>query len=315
MNAGTGLELELNAELPTWFKVGGRAERLCRPGSVDELRRALELDPALRVLGDGANLLVDDTGVAELVAAMETRTGDGLGRVEIDDVTGIVRAGAGAGFPKLIRETVAKGLGGLEGLGGIPATVGGATVMNAGGTFGQIADSISRVFALDRRGRDVELARADIAFGYRRSGLQPLIVTEVELKLQPVGQAEQPGLRQKLKDVMAYKAESQPMSASSAGCCFKNPTLVRELKFPDVPPLAPGVRASAGMLIDRAGCKGLRVGGAEVSQRHGNFLVTHDGATARDVIELMREVERRVLEAFGVRLEREVVVWSRDPEV
>jgi len=112
---------------------------------------------------------------------------------------------------------------------------------------------------------------------------------------------------------MAYKKRSQPMADASAGCCFKNPTLAAEVSELGEHGLA-GKRVSAGMLIDRAGLKGLRVGAAEVSPVHGNFLVPREGATAGDVIRLMVEVERRVLERFGVRLAREVVVWERGGE-
>jgi UDP-N-acetylmuramate dehydrogenase len=177
-------------------------------------------------------------------------------------------------------------------------------VMNAGGAFGQIADSVLRVHALNRDGRAVTLERSRIDFGYRRSGLNELLITGVDLQLTP---SEPAALRARLKDVMAYKKNSQPLAAKSAGCCFKNPTLAHDLDAIG----AKGARVSAGMLIDRAGLKGLKSGGAEVSPVHANFLITHPGACARDVIRLMREVRRRVSDAFGVDLEPEVVVWER----
>lgn len=310
MLAAAEMKIETNARIPTWFGIGGGADRLVRPRSVEDVRRCVEIDSRLRVLGDGANLLVDDDGVAELVVAMEQPSAETeLGRVDVDHGSGLVRVGAGADFAKVINECVRRGLSGLEGLGGIPATIGGAVVMNAGGTFGQIADSVSKVFAVSREGRTITLDRAEIAFGYRRSGLNHLIITGVELRLKTVGESEKSALRDRLKEVMAYKKQSQPMAENSAGCCFKNPTLHATVESIG----EAGKRVSAGMLIDRAGCKGLRIGGAEVSERHGNFLVTRPGATARDVIRLMEEVERRVMDAFGVRLEREVVVWRRTP--
>lgn len=298
---GGVLEVEAAAPIATWFGVGGRADRLVRPRSTAQLLEAVRLDPALRVVGDGANLLVDDDGVGELVVAF---TDPAFTGVEIDARTGRVTAGAGANLPKLILETVRAGLGGLETLGGIPASVGGAVVMNAGGAFGEIGPSVAMVHAVDRRGREVALDRTDIAFAYRKSGLDGLILTSVELALTPGDPA---ALRTKLKDVMEYKKKSQPMGERSAGCVFKNPTLAREIR--DIAPA--GARVSAGMLIDRAGLKGLAVGGASVSERHANFVVTRDGATAGQVIELMREVRRRVGDTFGVTLEPEVVIWSR----
>src|SRR5690606_34518042 len=122
-------------------------------------------------------------------------------------------------------------------------------------------------------------------------------------------------IRARLKDVMAYKKGSQPMAENSAGCCFKNFTLDRDFEATrpggERVALGAGDRVPAGLLIDLAGCKGLSVGGATVSARHANFIVTAAGARARDVIELMGEVKRRVREAFGIELEPEVVVWSR----
>jgi UDP-N-acetylmuramate dehydrogenase len=286
--------------IPTWFGIGGRAERFAQPESVEGLRRCVGMDPALRVLGDGANLLVDDDGVGELVV---TLSAPAFTQVRWGE-SGMVTAGAGANLPKLITEAVRRGLGGVEGLGGIPASLGGAVRMNAGGAFGQIADAVARVHGVDRAGRSVSLERDEIEFSYRHSGLEGLIITSVELELHE----EDPGqLRARLKEVMEYKKKSQPMADRSAGCVFKNPTLHQ-----DLPGIGPrGERVSAGMLIDRAGAKGTRVGGASVSPRHGNFIVTDSGARARDVIELMGVVVARVRESFGVELEREVVVWGR----
>lgn len=292
------------AQIPTWFGIGGGASRFVEVWTVGQMNCALQIDPALRVLGDGANLLVDDDGVDELVIAMR----GSLAEWTIDAAKGIVRVGAGANLPKLINETVRLGLAGLETLGGIPASIGGALVMNAGGKFGEIEQYVLRVHALTRDGKEVTLERKDIAFGYRRSGLNEYILTGCELQLLPDDPA---AVRKRQKEVMAYKKTSQPMAEKSAGCTYKNPTLED-----DVPELfdangRAGRRVPAGMLIDRAGLKGLRIGGAEVSDVHANFFVTHPGATARDVIGLMNEVERRVMDRFGVQLTREVVVWSK----
>jgi UDP-N-acetylmuramate dehydrogenase len=307
------LHLEPNAEIPTWFGIGGRADRLARPVTLDDLRRCLDLDADLLVLGDGANLLVDDPGVSQLVVAL---TSPAFTSVAWHD-HGRVTAGAGASLPKLITESVRRGLTGLEGLGGIPATLGGAAVMNAGGSFGQIADAVSRVHGLDRSGRSVTLERPDIAFSYRHSGLNHLLVTSVELALHP---ADPKPLRERLKEVMAYKSGTQPMSAKCAGCCYKNPIVPRDLAdrlIGTAPELSPSansngtIRLSAGLILDRAGCKGLSLGGATISDHHANFFYVRPGARARDVIQLMELAEKKVLDAFGIRLEREVVVWTR----
>jgi UDP-N-acetylmuramate dehydrogenase len=280
-----------------------------RPRSLDDLRGCLDLDPSLRVLGDGANLLVDDPGVAELVISMDAPEAK---EAEIDAPSGLVRARAGARLPGLINRCVREGLAGLEVLAGFPASIGGAIMMNAGGAFGEIASVVERVHALDRRGNPVTLERREIPFAYRRSGLGrgalDLIVWEAELRLTPSDRA---ALDARRREIMEYKKSTQPMSENSAGCCFKNPVLSTPL--PSLGPVGEkvGQRVSAGLLIDRAGCKGLAVGGARVSEHHANFITTSRDARARHVIDLMDEVARRVHAAFGVTLEREVVVWER----
>lgn len=294
------IRIEAHAPIPTWFGIGGSADRLARPRSIDELKACLALDPAMRVLGDGANLLVGDEGVGDLVVAP---AGD-FEKVEVDAKSGHAIIGAAASLFKVIPELVRQGLSGLETLAGIPARVGGAIVMNAGGKFGQIADAVVRVFAVDREGRDVTLERRHIDFGYRHSGLNALIITGAEVRLTP----EDPAVvRSRFKEYMAYKKSTQPMGERSAGCVFKNPVLPHDLEGIG----ARGQRASAGMLIDRANLKGLAIGGASVSRAHANFIVTRDGARADEVIQLMGEITRRVADRFGVALEPEVIVWRR----
>ncbi len=294
------LTIEEDAPISTWFHVGGRAQRLARPTNTDQLGACLELDDELMMLGEGANLLVHDDGVSNLVVSLQQ------GRfieVEIDPSTGWVRAGAGASLPRLITASVKAGLGGLEGLAGIPATIGGACVMNAGGTFGEIGSRVLKVRAMDRAGRIHELERAAIDFSYRHSGLNHLMILDVEFGLT---RGDEHALRDRLTECMLKKTGSQPMKDKSAGCAFKNPTLTEPIDGIG----ESGDRVSAGMLIDRAGCKGISVGGASVSDVHANFIVTTHDARAQHVIELMREVQRRVHDRFGVQLDREVVVWG-----
>ncbi len=301
MNASPDtLAVETNATVATWFHIGGRADRLARPANPDDLKRCLEIDPDLLVLGEGANLLVDDDGVDRLVVSLQT---PGFRTVE-HDPSGLVRAGAGVALPRLINDCVKRGLSGIETLAGIPATVGGATIMNAGGAFGEWASAVRTVFAIDRAGREHAYRRDQIDFGYRQSLLNHLVVTGVELSLTPRDPAE---CRAELARCMDYKSRTQPLKDKSAGCVFKNPVLHDDLCEIG----AAGQRVSAGMLIDRAGCKGMRVGGAAVSERHANFFVVEQGARARDVIDLMGRVASRVVDVFGVTLEREVVVWER----
>lgn len=292
--------IERDAPVRTWFGVGGRADRLCRPASVAELAACAREEPTVLVLGAGANLLVADGGVRELVVEL---TAPCFREVSIDRASGRVEAGAGVSLPALIGTTVAAGLGGLETLAGIPATVGGAVRMNAGGRFGEIGALVGTVRALDPRGDVVELDADRLAFGYRRSELGGYIVTGVTLRLEP---ADPAALRARLSEISAYKASTQPLGRGSPGCCFKNPTLAEAIGGVG----AAGDRVPAGLLIDRAGCKGMRSGSAEVSERHANFIRVAPGGRAADVLALMAEVGRRVYDEFGVTLERELVVWG-----
>lgn len=303
MPATLDIPIQHGVPIKTWFEIGGHASRFAIARSTDELRSLLAVDPALRILGDGANLLVDDDGVDDLVVSLAAPA---FTNFKVDTKTGLVTAGAGTHLFKLINETVAAGLGGLEVLAGVPATMGGAIVMNAGGSYGEIGNAVHRVFALTREGQEVVLERSEINFSYRHSGLNGLIITGVELQLTP---GDPNALAARKKEINDAKKASQPLNASSAGCCFKNPTLRQAI--PGIGDA--GKRVSAGLLIDRAGLKGLRVGGAEVSDRHGNFIVVDKKhAKARDVIELMDKVAAGVEREFGVVIEREVVVWRRE---
>ncbi len=302
------LPLHENAPIPTWFRVGGRADRLARPASIDQLRRCLESAPDLLVLGDGANLLVADEGVGNLVVELSAEAFCQRGEAAEDEDspgTVLVRVGAGVRLPRLINQTIAAGLSGLEGLAGVPASLGGAVVMNAGGRFGDMSEVVESITGVTRQGEVVTLSRDAIGFGYRHTGLEGLIVTDVRLRLKPGRTAD---LKRTRDEVMRLKVASQPLSAKSAGCCFKNPVLTVSIDGVG----EAGQRVSAGLLIDRAGCKGLTLGRASVSERHANFIVAEPEAPAADVLALMDEIAGHVDAAFGVRLEREVVVWGRD---
>jgi UDP-N-acetylmuramate dehydrogenase len=308
----SGLIIEHDAPIKTWFGCGGRADRLAKAASLDHVIQAVKLDPNLRVLGDGANLLVADSGVRELVL---TFTGPML-RHELppeattsaaaaeDGDTVLARFPAGAKLPQVITESHRHSLTGLEVLAGIPASLGGAVIMNAGGAFGQIADFVHAIEGIDRQGHHHTISRDQLSFSYRHSNLKipGLILTHVTLAFT---KGDAAAARLKLKECMAYKSKSQPMGASSAGCCFKNPTLAF-----DIPNLgAAGQRLSAGMIIDRAGCKGLRIGSAHVSTQHANFLLADPGSPAADVFTLINTVRQKVHTIFGITLQTEVVLW------
>lgn len=293
--------IQRDAPIPTSFNVGGRADRMARPASIDELVACIQAEPDLRILGDGANLLVDDAGVSELVVRLDHPA---FRRVEIDEATGVVTAGGGADLAKLIHASIRAGLTGLEGLIGVPASLGGAAFMNAGGSFGQIADVIRAVTAIDKAGGIVRIPRESIAYAYRSSGLFDLVITEVELQLSP-GDPE--ACRNRLKDIMDQKAGSQPLAAKTCGCVFRNPVLRADIEGIG----AAHQRVSAGLLIDRAGGKGTAAGACAVSQRHANFIETAPNATASDILRLIDKVRDLVLDRFGVAIETEVVIWRR----
>lgn len=295
-----GIAFDPDADLAphTWYGVGGPAEALAHPADEGELalilRRCGEAGVAVRVLGEGANLLVAERGVPGVVVKLDAPI---FREITIAHTT--VSAGGGASLAKTIVATVRRGLAGLEGLAGIPATIGGAVRMNAGGRHGQIADRLRAVDVIDARGEMATLDPEDLAFGYRRSAVGSRIVVRAAFELTEAPPGE---IRERMKSIFAYKKRTQPLADHSAGCAFKNPD-------PSV------TDKSAGQLIDEAGLKGLSIGGARVSMHHANFLVADPGGRADDLIALIDAVRQRVLDRSGVSIEREVVVWPDDPGV
>ncbi len=277
----------------TWYGVGGPARVLAHPSSLQQLatlaQRCHEKKIPVYVLGDGANLLVADEGVQGIVVKLDDPA---FKQVTIDTNTGLVTAGAGVDLKALVLDTAKAGLSGLECLAGIPATVGGAVKMNAGGAYGDIGRSVNRVQMMDAAGQSYSRDRDDLVFSYRKTNIVGKFITEVEFTLTP---DDPQALVKRVKEIFAWKSASQPLGAHSAGCAFKNPP--------------PEVGASAGQLIDRAGLKGFRVGSAEVSQIHANFVLVHKPGKASDIIAVMKHIEQTVLAKFAVKLEREVVIW------
>lgn len=298
------LEVDAHPDHPlgpdTWYGVGGRADMLVSPRSEEALctlvRRCHEQEIPTRVFGNGANLLVADEGVDGLVIRL-----DHPRFREVDyDLEGsgeAMRAMSGADMGRTMNEAVRRGLSGLQQMAGIPASIGGAIRMNAGGAFGSIGDSLHSVACVDGRGELVIHPADRIEMGYRETDLPDDIILWAAFNLT---QDDPRALQEQLLEVFQYKKTTQPLKESSAGCVFKNP-LDRES----------GRRTSAGAMIDQAGLKGLRVGSASVSTIHGNFLVVDQGGTAGDLIRLMDQVRDRVAAERGVHLQREVVVWSR----
>lgn len=302
-----GLNVRHETDVPmgplTWYGLGGSAQVLAHPSSIAQLSalaaRCAQAGTPARILGSGANLLVGDRGVEGVVVQLDDPS---FRRLSVEG--NIVTVGAGYDLMKLVLELARRGLGGLEAMAGIPASVGGAIRMNAGGAFGEIGSAVRRVQVMSDNGQVYYRDRDDLVFSYRKSNILAPYILEARFELA----ADDPqALMKRVKEVFMYKKTTQPMADRSAGCAFKNPRPADDNG--DAPDSAAEPLPGAGALIDRAGLKGHRIGGAQVSDRHANFIFTHDGAAADDVLALMDHVQAVVRERFGIRLEREVVVW------
>ena len=299
------VDIKLDAQIGamTYFSIGGRADVLVRPRSADALsillKRCHDDQISCRILGKGANLLVDDLGVGGLVVKLDhpcfTTT-----RFNREGDAKTIHAMAGADLAKLVMETVREGLDGLASMTGIPATIGGAIRMNAGGLYGCISDTLSTVTCLSNGGELVTYEKEELSFGYRESRIAEPLILSATFNLQDYDPIK---LRERVIEIFAWKASKQPLADASAGCVFKNPTT------------QDGERISAGKIIDDAGVKGLSVGGASVSMQHANFITTTKEATGNDVITLIQKIKDRIKEHSGINLQEELVIWSRDPEI
>ena len=269
----------------TSFRIGGAADVLVTPDGADELAAVIRIAAAdgvpMTLLGGGSNVLVGDGGLRGIVVKL----GAGFRRVVWEPP--LVHAGAAVQLGRLARAAVERGLAGLEYAEGIPGTVGGALFMNAGAYGGEIAGAVDAVDGIDAAGTVVHLERAALAFAYRRTALPPgFVVTGVRFRLRPEAADT---LAARMADARARRTASQPHGQSNAGSIFKNP--------PD---------DYAGRLVEAAGLKGTRIGGARISLAHGNFIVNEGDATAADVQALMQQAQRAVWERSGVWLEPEV---------
>lgn len=272
----------------TWFKLGGAAQFFAEPQSADELQAVVQRcrDESLqvRLLGGGSNVLVRDEGVTGMVISLAA---DAFSTIAIDKST--VSTGGGASLANVITAAVGAGLAGLEPLVGIPGTIGGALHGNSGTQAGDIGQWTSRATVMTRGGELITRERNDLVFAYRQSSLDELVIIDAQFELEEENPDE---ITKRMQKQWIFKKANLPMAHENTGCIFRNPRGM-----------------SAGMLIDQAGLKGERVGGAEVSQRHANFFVTHPKATTRDVLKLIDVVRSRVAERMGVELETEIVIW------
>lgn len=292
LNPFDGLEEIVTENVPlaphTWYKLGGPARWYIRPRTLEELQlasqRCVENDVPIYVLGLGANLLVSDEGVNGAVFRLDQ---DHWRRVKFDGT--VTEVGAGVDMQKLILRTCRQGLTGIECLAGIPGTVGGGIRMNAGGKFGDIGSAVVKVQVMDREGTVFDRTKDDLVFDYRSTNISAPFILGATLQLE---EDDPDRIMRRTKEIWMFKRNSQPLNTKNAGCIFKNP---RGL--------------SAGAMIDQAGLKGMTVGGAEVSTKHANFIVAHEGCTADDVLRLIKIIQEKVFERNQIHLETEVRVW------
>ncbi|PLR80970.1 UDP-N-acetylenolpyruvoylglucosamine reductase [Bacillus canaveralius] len=273
----------------TTIKIGGPAGLFIEPASIEHLKKTMELIRKYkldwRAIGRGSNLLVSDQGIEGAVIKL----GSGLGRLDIDGET--VTAGAGVSLVALAASISKKGLTGLEFAAGIPGSVGGAVYMNAGAHGSDISKILTKAHILFADGTVGWLDLKEMEFSYRTSVLQkkrPGIVLEAVFRLAEGKREEIVAQLQKNKD---YRKETQPWNYPCAGSIFRNP-----------------LPHYAGQLIEDAGLKGHSIGGAKISDMHGNFIVNAGGATAEDVLALIQHVKDTIYDMYNVSLETEVEI-------
>lgn len=310
-------DAELGAR--TTMRVGGRVEWLLEPATPDEfvaaVNAAREQGYEPRILGGGANLIVDDGRLSGVVIATDRLKrvfrpsapaapaqfdpSDAQDTIAPADPSADPRliAWCGATLPSLMQAATALGLSGLECLAGVPGQLGGGVAMNAGGRYGELWDVIELVRVLERDGTLREIRRDEHQPRYRDGALAGALVIGAVLRLRHEGTA---AVRERAKQYLLEKRRVQPVTEWSAGCVFKNPDKER------------AAGASAGLLIDRLGLKGRERGDAIVSPLHGNFIVNRGKATADDVLGLMEELRREVAERTGIVLESEWKIWRRE---
>jgi len=271
----------------TTYRIGGPARYFLNPAEVDDVQKALQFaaEKGLPwvVLGLGSNVLIKDGGFPGLVI----RLGKGLDRFEMKGATAIV--GAGLPTPLLARRTAEAGFAGVERFIGIPGTLGGGVYMNAGAHGAEFAEVVTEVTVMDPAGKVKSLTRKQIPFKYRTSGLGTVIVLEAKLGL---GEEAPAKLKEMQGKLLRWRKAGTPFDQPCCGSVFKNP----------------GGQKTAGMLIEEAGLKGFRIGGAHVSILHANYIVNTGNATASDVLKVIDHVRKTVAKKAGVELELEVKV-------
>lgn len=285
--AGVRGEVRFDAPLKeyTSFHIGGPADVLVEPADVEDVVRLAkqthEQKLPIFVLG-GTNLLVRDKGIRGVVVSLAKL------RAIKEEPGSVLYAEGGVGMPTLIAHAIRRSLAGLEWAAGIPGTVAGCVVMNAGTRLGEMKDSVKAVRIVSPKGVLMDCQAEVIEFGYRRATLPPGIVVGVWLQLRRGVRAD---IEKVVKTYLHYRRETQPLTLPSAGCVFKNP-----------------LNDSAGRVVEAAGLKGTSVGDAQVSTKHANFIVNQGQASAADVLALIKKLRAQIARKTGVKLELELKV-------
>ncbi len=267
----------------TTFRIGGDADYFVEPLDIDDaaniVKYAKEHGIPYYVMGNGSNILISDEGIRGIVINLET------GFNYLRHENGKIIAGAGVKLAKFVEFCIQNSYRGVEMLAGIPATVGGALVMNAGAYGGETADHVTEVKVI-KNDKLKTLTKQECGFSYRNSLLKNTVVLEAAFELVTGNKEE---ISQRRKELIIHRNQAQPVEIPNAGCIFKNPG-----------------DKKAAILIDTCGLKGTKFGGAMVSPKHANFIVNYDNATANDVIELVKIVKSKVKDKTGIELEMEV---------
>jgi len=283
------LDLKENISLSnfTTWRIGGPAEWIAQPKNNEEIKYLInwinKKNISCNIIGAGSNLLIDDKGIKGLSLCMRQFKG-----IQIDKSTGIIEVLSGEMLPTLARKAAANGLHGLEWAVGIPGTIGGAVVMNAGAQGHCISNYLESITTLSLNGEYKKIEATDLNFGYRYSLLQDekLIVVAARLKLKS-GHAKK--IRQMTNKNLNHRLRTQPYKDQSCGSVFRNPEPLKAAK-----------------LIEELGLKGFRCGGAEISKIHSNFIINSNKASSYDVRELIKFIQKRVFNSYGILLETEV---------
>jgi len=280
----------------TSIGVGGSAQALAFPGNREQLRDLLSLLGRQNIpyvpVGNWTNLIVRDGGFRGVVIGLKHMNGYQLSQAPAGDL--FLQAEAGASLSDLVNLSASEGLTGLEFCAGIPGSVGGAVIMNAGAYGREIKDALEELALMDARGTVRTWPCGQLQFEYRHFVLpeKDAVILGATFRLS---RSKKETVREKITEIRRMRKEKHPLEYRSAGSVFKNPE-----------------GQPAGKIIDELGLKGLRIGGAKVSEKHGNFIVNMGEAKARDILDLIRTIQEKVLKERGIRLEAEVIIIGED---